>query len=204
MYELYHLPGACSMALHVMLLELGQPVTLINKKDVDDYAAINPAGTVPVLKDGDTLVREGASIALYLAEQHDTPLLPKDPQARVAAIDALMFANATMHPAYSKMFFAAHGLESEAAKEEALKAAAANVSRLWKIVDDRLGDSAFAAGNDLTIADVMLAVYANWGGYFPVDIPLGANVKRLLRTVTSRPSFQAALAAEAVDYKAVA
>jgi len=204
MYELYHLPGACSMALHVMLLELGQPVTLINRNDVADYAAINPAGTVPVLKDGDTLVREGASIALYLGEKYDTPLLPKESKARIAAIDALMFANATMHPAYSKMFFAARGLETETAKQEALKAAAANVSRLWKIVDDRLGESAFMAGEELTIADVMLAVYANWAGYFPIEIPLGANVQRLLKAVASRPSFQAALAAEEVEYKAVA
>ena len=204
MYELYYMPGACSMAFHVMLKELGQPVTLINRQDVADYEAINPAGTVPVLKDGDTLVREGASIALYLAEKHQTGLLPASGKARTAAIDAMMFANATMHPAYSKMFFAANALESESAKQEALRAAAANVTRLWKTVDDRLATSAFLAGDEMTIADVMLAVYANWGSFFPVEIPLGANAERMLGRVTSRPSFRAALSAEGVAYKAVA
>lgn len=204
MYEFYYMPGACSLAFHTMLLDLGVSFKLINKADVEDYAAINPAGTAPVLRDGDLLIREGAAIALHLATKHETPLLPLDGAGRGAAIHEMMFANATLHPAYSKLFFIAGAIEDEAAKGQALEAAADRVARLWQIVDAKLAQQAFVAGPELTIADIMLAVYANWGQFFPVDIPLGKNVERLLAAVHSRPTFKAALEREGVTYKAAA
>lgn len=204
MYQLYIMPGACSLAIHTLLEDMAVPFETINKADVADYAAVNPLGTVPVLTDGDLTLREGASIVLHLADRHGTSLLPKTGDARSRAVDALMFANATMHPAYGKMFFAAGAFEDETQKQIVLQAAAAAVEKLWAHVDARLADQPFVAGEELTIADVMLTVYANWGQFFPISIALGDNVKRMIRAVKAHPAFAAALAREGVDYKAAA
>ncbi|WP_286830262.1 MULTISPECIES: glutathione S-transferase family protein [Kordiimonas] len=205
MYDLYFSPGACSLAFHTMLREVGAPFQLINKADVPeaDYAAINPTGTVPVLKDGDHYVREGAAIALAIAEAFPTDLLPVG-AAGTNAREAMLFANASVHPAYSKLFFLAFNLEDGPVKTQALELAAARVAKLWAILDQTLETSAYVAGDALTIADIMLTVYANWGQFFPVDIPLGKNVQRVIADVTKRPAFQEALAAEGVTYKAAA
>ncbi len=204
MYQLYYSPGACSLAIHTLLIELGQPFELINKNDVD-FAAINPLGAVPVLKDGDTLIREGAAIVLYLVEKHGSALLPEaGTPERANALQWLMFANATVHPAYSKLFFIMRALDGDAAQGKAFEAAAQAAGKLWALVDEQLGKTRFVTGEKLGIADILLTVYANWGGYFSVDIPLGENVRRMLSDVSALPSFQKALTTEGVDYKAAA
>lgn len=104
MYQLYYLPGACSQAIHVLLLELGQQVELINKNTVSDFAALNPLGTVPVLVDGDKVLREGAALVLYLLGKHPNSLLATSGAAREQAIENLMLANASLHPTYAKLF----------------------------------------------------------------------------------------------------
>src|ERR1700722_18808355 len=111
MYKLYYSPGACSMAIHVMLNECNQPVTLekieISKGQgqTPEFLKINPRGQVPVLVDGDKVLREGAAILMYLADKHQSPLLPKSGKEHTDAVEWLMFCNASLHPAYGRTFF---------------------------------------------------------------------------------------------------
>ncbi len=205
MYQLYYSPGVCSLAIHALLIELGQPFELINKSDVEDFATINLLGAVPVLRDGDMLIREGAAIVLHLVEKHGSDLLPAaGTPGRANALQWLLYANATVHPAYSKLFFVARALDGDAAQGKAFEAAASAAAKLWSLVDEQLGKTRFVTGDKVSIADIMLTVYANWGGYFPVDIPLGENVRRMVAEVSALPSFQQALGAEGVEYKAAA
>ena len=196
MYTLYFLPGACSLATHVMARELGLPIELVDKRGVADFSRINPVGTVPVLVNGDRVLREGAAAMIHLLEAADSPLLPRSGPARDAAIDAIMFANATVHPAYGRLFFLAKSMAAGPAKAQAMAAAADAVSVLWATVNTRLGEHIFLGGSEPTAADVMLTVYARWNAQFPVTIELGEAVKRMTAAVMARPSFQAGLAEE--------
>ncbi|MBY0408155.1 MAG: glutathione S-transferase, partial [Rickettsiales bacterium] len=110
MYQLYYSPGACSLAIHVTLLELGVPFKA-NKIDLSkgenrtpEFLKLNPRGSVPVLLDGDQIIREGAAQLLYLLDKHKSPLLPASGPERATALEWLMFANATLHPVYSRGF----------------------------------------------------------------------------------------------------
>ncbi|MDO3383967.1 glutathione S-transferase family protein [Gilvimarinus algae] len=196
MYQLYYSPGACSLATQVILRELGQDFSLISKAEIADYSQINPVGAVPALKTGDTVVTEGAAIILYLLERHANQLLPTDAQARGRVIEALMFANASMHPAYSKLFFLAGSLEDSETKMALLSAAAQKVSALWEVVESRLEVHAYLAGEVLSPADILLAVYAAWGEFFPVRIEIGRRSKALIDSVRAMPSYRASVAAE--------
>ena len=105
MYQLYYSPGACSMAVHVILNELNQPVELhkISLQEGDnrkpEFLRINPRGQVPVLVDDGFVIREGAAQIIYLLEKHKSPLLPASGKERAAALEWLCYANASLHVA---------------------------------------------------------------------------------------------------------
>ena len=206
MYTLYYLPDACSLATQVILHELKQPVNIINMQDVTDFSSINPVGSVPVLLNkkavnsatvnGQTSHREGAAIILHLLNTHKNTLLPTQGIERDHAIENIMFANATMHPAYGRLFFINQYITDEAAKKEAYQAATAAINSLWLVVENQLATQPFLGGESPSAADILLSVYARWGGSFPVDIQLGIRTQKMLSAVQSMPSFVKALAAE--------
>ncbi len=205
MYTLYYMPGACSMAIHVVLNELGQQVTLENvggDKRPEAFLKINPRGNVPTLVDDGHTIREGGAIIVYLNDKHKGALLPASGFERAAALEWLMFCNATLHPAYGRAFFAMKALKGEEQKN-ILSLSVSNINKLWQDVEQRLGSSEYLAGNTLTAGDILLTVIANWSAHFP-DIKIGENTKRLLREVIARPAYQKALQAEKVEYKVAA
>lgn len=196
MYTLYYLPGACSRAVHALLIALEQPVKLVNRDDVKDFHTINPSGQVPVLVDDGRVLHEGAAIILHLLEKHGASLLPKAGPARETFLQWLMFANATLHPAYGRLFFINRSVSDENARREAHEAAAAAISRLWEQVDAQLSRSRYVGGESLSVVDMMLSVYAAWGRYFPVHIVLGIHVERMIQDVENHPAFRSAVEAE--------
>ena len=215
MYTLYGMTGSCSMAVHTILNELNQPVKYIDVRvpagepRPAEFLKVNPRGNVPVVLDGENVIREGGAIISYLLDKHNSPMLPKSGPERAKALEWLMFANATMHPAYSRLFFIMANIQDPKGKEEALTAAFAAVNRLWAEVDTHLAHSTYMCGNDVTAADILLSVIANWGqadksGPIAQNVKLGDNVKRMLKAVSARPAFQKSLAAESVEYKAAA
>lgn len=86
MYTLYFIPGACSLATQAILNELNQESTLVHKLEADHFDTMNPAGTVPVLVDGDKVINEGVAIILYLLNKHENNLMPESGDARHQAI----------------------------------------------------------------------------------------------------------------------
>lgn len=196
------------MAIHVVLNELGQKVELVRGHD-DNYTPTpellkaNPRGAVPVLVDGSHTIREGAAIILYLLEKHPNSLLPKSGFERTEALEWLMSANATLHPAYARAFLAFKEFTGET-QEKVLAAAVERINKLWKEIDSRLAKQPYLCGKDITAADILVTVIANWSPRVSSKIVLGENTKKLLRSVIARPSYQKALATEQVEYKAAA
>lgn len=196
MYTLYFIPGACSLATQVILRELGQPVTLIHKDADDQFSTLNPVGNVPVLQDGEQTITEGVAILLHLLEKHSNTLIPAHGADRLKAIQQMLFANATMHPAYSRLFFIAQNIEDGEVKQAAFDQAANSINHLWQVVEHKLSNQAYLSGDQVSPADILLAVYARWGEFFPVSINIGANTNKMLERVWQRQTFQDALAAE--------
>ncbi len=196
MYTLYYFPNACSLATQVVLNELDQPVEIIDVQQVDNFKAINPVGTVPVLMDSDKALREGAAVILYLLNKHQNTMLPSAGVPREQAIQDIMFANATMHPAYSRLFFIAQNMTDEKTKQSAFEVAARAISSLWQVVEQQLEKKKFLGGDKPSAADIMLTVYSRWGVSFPVEIQTGPNTQKMLKDVLAMPSFQRALTAE--------
>ena len=189
MYTLYYSKGACSAATQVVLRELGQEVTIIDVQQLNNFKTINPIGAVPVLIDGEKTLTEGAAIMLYILNKHNSTLFPENDNDRQQAIQDIMFANASMHPAYSKLFFLAQHVNDEKVKQETLNLAAKAINLLWQVVENKLTNNKFLGGASPSAADIMLAVYSRWGDYFPVDIIIGEKTTTMLNAVQAMPSF---------------
>jgi len=196
MYTLYFLPGACSLATQAILHELNLPVELIHKQDADHYESLNPSGTVPVLIDQRRVLNEGVAILLYLLDKHDNQLIAGDGEARHRAIEHMLLANTSMHPAYGRLFFIERHITQAEGKQQAFAAAASAINALWAAVETKLQGNFYLGGESPSPADFLLAVYSRWGQSFPVDIVIGPSARRMIGSVIARDSFQKALQRE--------
>ena len=169
---LYYSPGAASMSSHIALEEVGaeyeprQVKLSENEQRKPDYLAINPRGRVPalVLEDGKVLT-ETAAILLYLARKFpDAKLLPDDPLGQARCIEWLSWLASVMHVGFQMvrrpMRFAGQNPDYFPAVKKSgmdyLRPAYADIER-------RLASSKFAVGDTLSIADLHLFVFYNWG-----------------------------------------
>lgn len=209
MYKLFYSPGACSMAVHVALNETGakynlQKAELHGAQKDAELVKVNSRHQVPVLVDGDQVIREGAAILIHLLEKENSPLMPKSDPQRAKALEWLCWANASLHPAYS-VGFSAKGVSQDAVVQEAVgKFACANIQKKWDDAEAHLAKNKYLAGDTLTMGDILMTVIANWSPKMPQPINLGPNVKRVLKEVVARPSYQEALTSEHVEYKVAA
>jgi len=83
MKTLFYSPSTASMAVHILLEEIGPPFELklvdraSNEQKSAEYLKLNPNGVIPVLVDGDLVLYESAAICLHLADTHpDRALAP--------------------------------------------------------------------------------------------------------------------------------
>ena len=70
--KLYYMPGACSLADHIVLEWIGASYETVRMTHAGikapEYLAINEGGTVPLLVDGDFFLTENVAILTYLAD----------------------------------------------------------------------------------------------------------------------------------------
>lgn len=103
MIELYHCADARSFRVLWALEELGLPYRLHllpfpPRVRAKDYLEVNPLGTIPAMRDGETFMTESAAITQYLATRYAPNALnvePSDP-AFGAWLNWLHFGEATL------------------------------------------------------------------------------------------------------------
>lgn len=198
--KLYYKPGACSLASHIVLHELGQPHQ-IEKVDTAagrtesgrDYRAINPRGVVPALEldDGEVLT-EGPAILQYLADSAGNESLAPKPGtlARARVQEVLNFTGTSLHAAFTPLF--------KPDSDEATKAKAReNATRNMDFLERRLSDGGpFLTGEDFSVADAYAFVVANWAPRVGLPLDRWPNIAAFVQRVAQRPAAEKAMKAE--------
>jgi glutathione S-transferase len=212
MYTLYYSPGACSLAVHALLNEMGASFEAINVKEEKNRPAFlkaNPRAMVPtVMVEGKPLT-EGAAILTYLADTHKSALLPQAGWERAKTLEWLAFANSTLHPKYGACFGALYKLgmkPEDAAKEKMLVPVLDSIQKCWDEVEQALSSQGtpYLVGDKPTVADVLLTVIANWSPMMPRTVTFGPKTKAFFGRVSSLPYYAKAMEAEQVQYKVAA
>lgn len=203
MYELFYKTGACSRAVHVLLNEMDVEFTL-SPYDTHEpnsrLLKVNPRGQVPTLVVDGEPITEGAAILTWLADTHQSPLLPARGIERAKALQWLAFANSSLHPLYSRFF---SGGEAFFATEFG-KTAQQSLQKLWDMVEAQLKETKYLAGDDITVGDILGTVIAHWTPRIAAPITLGERTKAWMAEVSKRPAYVKAAQAEAAPQKSAA
>tara|TARA_R110001592_G_scaffold9558_2_gene50572 strand:+ start:642 stop:1340 length:699 start_codon:yes stop_codon:yes gene_type:complete len=196
MIDLYSWPTPNGHKVHIMLEETGLAYTVhpINIQKGDqfqpEFLKISPNNRIPAIVDQDgpggkpySLFESGA-ILIYLAEKTGK-FLPTDPTAKYDTLQWLMWQMGGIGP----MFGQAHHFRGYAPVEipYAVDRYTKEAGRLYGILDKRLGESAYLAGPDYTIADIATFPWTrsiDRQGHSLDDFP---NVKRWSDAINARP-----------------
>ncbi|MCO6056695.1 glutathione binding-like protein [Pseudomonas sp. MOB-449] len=203
MTTLFIAPGACSLASHIAVRELGLPI-LIEKVALRTPASpihsINPLGRVPALQlDDGTVLTENSAILPFLADQvPGTPLFAPAGSVERGQIQGWIgYLSAEVHAASFRPLNrperysaddAAHPGIREQAKVQLLKA--------FEHVEKHLEGRQWLVGERFTLADIYLGVFTIWLTRLGAPFDGLANVARLRQQWLERPEVQEVLAAE--------
>ena len=186
----------CQKAL-IALYENDTPFTLRMLADADSFAELArlwPLRLMPVLTDGDEVVREASIIVEHLMLRHPGPvrLIPSDPKAalQVRFLDRV-FDNYVMGPMQRIVGDVLRGERERDPKGVADAKARLDQSYEW--LDGELKGRTWAAGEDFTLADCAAApslFYADWA--HPIAERFG-TVHAYRARLLKRPSFARAV-----------
>lgn len=180
MYKLYGMTGSGNCYKPALLMrQLGIPFQwqevdlLSGASRTTDFLQRNPNGKVPLLElaDGRCLAESNA-ILCYLAE--GSPLLPDEPWQRAQVMQWLFFEQYSHEPAIATVRFWIHYLGKADAWKARIEETRPKGYAALDVMEQRLRQSAFLAGDDYTIADIALYAYthvAHEGGYSLTDYP---------------------------------
>lgn len=196
-YTLYYSPGAASLALHWMLIELGEPFEAI-KVDIDKgeqkaaaYLAINPAGHLPTLVVDGAVHAEVAAMLMLIAERDPVRRFDVAPGAseRADYLQRMVFLANTLQPAFRLWFYPHEGAgpEHEAATQALARGRVeAGLARL----DGFLADGrAYMLGERLTAVDFLATMLCRWSRNMPKPATDWPNLNRYLDHMRAMPSL---------------
>ena len=200
MVELLSWPTPNGQKVHIALEELGLPytVTPINIGEGEqfrpEFLAINPNHRIPAIVDADgpggqklTLFESGA-ILIYLAEKTGK-LIPADAHGRYICLQWLMFQMSGIGPMFGQYnHFANYAPEK---LPYAIERYGNEARRLVRVLQRRLAEAPYLAGNDYSIADIATFPWVRYavtaGGVEMDDVQ---NVKSWIATIEARPGVQ--------------
>jgi glutathione S-transferase len=199
--KLYTKPGACSLTDHIVLEWIGKPfeVKVLTGAEMKqpEYLAINPAGAVPALVDGDFKLTQNAAILNYLADLNPESHLGGDgtPKSRADINRWLSFLNADVHPAFHPLFGSTAFLEDAAAIEKTKDTARKKLRGLFERANQQLEGRDWLTGTR-SIADPYLFVTLQWTKKLGVDLSGLDNLAAFDKRMAADAGVQRALRTE--------
>ncbi len=204
MIEIWTWPTPNGIKVHIAAEELGLPYTIVpvaigkGEQFKPEFLAINPNHRIPAIVDTDgpggqtlTLFESGA-ILIYLAEKAGR-LIPAGPAERYTCLQWLMFQMAGVGPMFGQYnHFATYAPEKIPYAIERYQNEAA---RLVRVLEKRLSQTAYLAGDEYSIADIATFPWirsaARRGG---ISLEAAPGVARWVDAIEARPAVERGLA----------
>jgi GST-like protein len=176
----------CALAYTVRPIDISK-----NEQFASEFVAINPNSKIPAIVDhegaqGTPLVLfESGAILIYLAEKVGR-FLPAEPSARYQTLQWLMFQMGGVGPTFGQ----AHHF-MRAAKEVVpygIERYGREAVRLYGVINERLGKTAYLAGAEYSIADIATFPWIARHDWHRVDLSTFPNVARWFAEIGARPA----------------
>ncbi len=159
-----------------------------NEQFAPDFLKISPNNKIPVIvdHDNDMALMESGAILLYLADKTGQLMPPPGPE-RWVAIQWLMFQMGHVGPMLGQThhFVFYNPGKAPYAEERYLKENA----RLYKVLDTRLADVPYLAG-DYSIVDIATWPWISRFGRQKMDLSDFPNLRRWYVAIAERPAVQ--------------
>lgn len=204
--RLWYSPGACSMAPHILLNELGldfEPIRTPIKEgavQTEEFGRLNPKRRVPVLALDDEVITElpavATAIALLKPERH---AMGQGLMGQARAYEWMNWLSGTVHAQGFGCLWRPQRFSDDASVHEAIMARGRKtVAEYFTMIDAKLlGDH--AVGKDFTAVDAFLLVLYRWGNIIGLDMAgTYGNYHRFAQGLSRRASVQKTLATEGV------
>jgi glutathione S-transferase len=186
--KLYYAPGACSMASHILLNELG---LVYESESVDlkthqtskgeDFYQINPKGYVPALAlDNGKILTEGVAILSYLADSKSS----KENAADYERLEWLVFIATELHKTIGSLFGYKNG------PEEIVKAVKDKAAKRLALVEKHLNGKEYIVGSAFGPADAYLFTILSWCPHLGIDLSTSKNISSYIKRIQARSAVQ--------------
>ncbi len=161
-----------------------------------DYIKLNPNGRIPTIVDrsnGNFAVFESGAILWYLAEKYSV-FLPDDGKARSETLQWLMFQMSGIGPMMGQaMYFQRIAAPNGQDEPFSIKRYVDESRRLLEVLDTRLAERAWLAGETYTIADMATYPWARAHVWAKVSVEGLDNLNAWFERLDARPAVQKAL-----------
>ena len=204
MYVLYYAPGAASLAVHWLLIELGVPFEA-RRLDLEtqehkrpEYLALNPNGLVPTLLIDGKPVYESAALISLLAERHaEAKLSPAVGTAeRTTYLQWMFHLSNTLQPAFRTWFYP-EGAAGVANVDAARGEARPRIEAAWDRIESHLSSGGpTMCGERLSAVDFFATMLMRWSRNMPRPATSWPAIASYVARMKSRPTFRELYARE--------
>ena len=202
---LYYSPGACSLAPHIVLEELGIPYEAVRistaqgQQRSPEYLRINPRGRVPALAvDGKVLVENVAILSFLGGGFPQKGLWPKTTWDQAQALSMMAWLADTVHPAYAHLFRPERYVQGESHLEAVKEGGRKAFGDCLAEIDRLLAGRKWAVGGHFTVLDAYLLVFYRWGNRNGFPVKDLVNYTALVDRVLARPAVKKTMADEGI------
>ncbi len=197
MIEAWTWPTPNGHKVHIALEELGLPYKVIpvnigaGDQFKPEFLALTPNHRIPAIVDPDgpggkrIELFESGAILIYLAEKTGR-LMPTDPLEHYTCLQWLMFQMGGVGPMFGQYnHFAAYAPEK---LPYAIERYSNEVKRLHRVLDKRLSDAVYLAGDEYSIADIATFPWIRGADRRGIDLAEYPSVKRWHDEIAARPA----------------
>lgn len=203
--KLYGTPPTRAIRAIWVLNELGLecevvPINILTGESQNEtFLALNPAGKVPVLVDGDVTVTESVAIALYLAEKcPDKGLIPTNPKDRAEMYRWLFFLVTEIEAPLWRIARHTSLYPEDKRLPEDVKLARQEGREMAAVLEKHMADREYFVGDRLSVVDLIAAYTLDWANQakFLGEAPrLQAFVQTMYERPNAPPTIAQAFAA---------
>ena len=155
-----------------------------------EFLAMNPNALVPVLQDGNVTMFESAAILRYLGARYgDEGFWPPDPGRRGRLDQWAEWAKITLGTQMITLFVQMIRTREADRKPDAIAAALAEMKRLARIADARIGAGPWLDGEAFTFADIGFGHQLYRYYTLPIERVPTPNLDAYYERLTRRPAY---------------